>query len=382
MADRRGRGEGTLTYDRDADRWTGRLEVARGTSGSRVRIKVTGATQAEARRKLTELRRQHEAGVDLAQRGTTFETLAALWLERGLRAGTASSTRVGYESIIRLHLNPVLGDRRVAQVRPEHVEEALDTMAERGASARSLRLVLGLTRRILTMGERRGLVIRNAAGPVEAPPGPTRLRHGLTVEQAQALLTSASRHRLGNLFTISLLLGLRPGEAAGLTWGCVNYESDSPTVQIEASLRREGRSLTLSKVKTPTSRRRLALPPACVAAFADQRYAQDADLLAAGSEWANEQDLVFTTEVGTPVDPSNVRRDLHIVARRAGLAGVHPHLLRHAAASLLSATGVPLEDISDTLGHRSIAVTAEIYRHPIAPVRSGHLAAMTALTAR
>ena len=57
----------------------------------------------------------------------------------------------------------------------------------------------------------------------------------------------------------------------------------------------------------------------------------------------------------------------------------HPHMLRHAAASLLSAAGVPIEDISDTLGHRSVAVTAEIYRHPIAPIRSGHMVAMNQL---
>ena len=54
-------------------------------------------------------------------------------------------------------------------------------------------------------------------------------------------------------------------------------------------------------------------------------------------------------------------------------------MLRHATASLLSATGVPIEDIADTLGHRSITVTAEIYRHPIAPIRSGHMIAMNQL---
>lgn len=59
---------------------------------------------------------------------------------------------------------------------------------------------------------------------------------------------------------------------------------------------------------------------------------------------------------------------------------MHPHLLRHAAASLMSDAGVRLEDIADTLGHRSVAVTADIYRHPINATRTGHLAAMTALT--
>ncbi|MBA2559058.1 MAG: site-specific integrase, partial [Propionibacteriales bacterium] len=71
MAERRGRGAGSLTYDQEAGRWTGRLDLGRGVAGSRVRVKVVGATRAEARRKLLELRRQHEAGVDVAARGTT-----------------------------------------------------------------------------------------------------------------------------------------------------------------------------------------------------------------------------------------------------------------------------------------------------------------------
>jgi hypothetical protein len=48
---------------------------------------------------------------------------------------------------------------------------------------------------------------------------------------------------------------------------------------------------------------------------------------------------------------------------------VHPHQLRQATASLLSAAGVRLEDIADILGHRSPTITADIYRHPVNPVR-------------
>ncbi|HEY5186684.1 MAG TPA: hypothetical protein VIM19_17670 [Actinomycetes bacterium] len=39
-----------------------------------------------------------------------------------------------------------------------------------------------------------------------------------------------------------------------------------------------------------------------------------------------------------------------------------------------------LEQISDLLGHRSVTVTAEVDRHPLSPVRSGHLDAIAELT--
>jgi len=183
------------------------------------------------------------------------------------------------------------------------------------------------------------------------------------------------------MFTISLLLGPRPGEAAGLRWDAVDLQGTPPTLTVQTSLRRTGgRILSIADPKTPTSRRTLALPPACVTALHAQRERQATDLHVAGAAWVNPERLVFTTDLGTPLDPSNVRRALQLIATQAGLGHLHPHLLRHAAASLMSGAGDRLEDIADTLGHRSVTVTADIYRHPIADTRTGHLQAMTALT--
>jgi integrase len=137
--------------------------------------------------------------------------------------------------------------------------------------------------------------------------------------------------------------------------------------------------MVLTQPKTASSCRTLVLPQPCVHALQDQRLRQQAERRSAGKAWHNRDNLVFTTETGTPLDPSNVRRSLTAVARRAGLDHLHPHLLRHATASLLSAAGVPLEQIADVLGHRSPTITADIYRHPLTPTRDHHVTAMTAI---
>ena len=217
MVNRRERGDGSLTFDAHADRWVGRLDSGRGSNGRRVRIKVSGRTRAEARKKLETLRREREGGVDVTARAMTFGTLASLWLTRGLPSETSEATRENYETMIRTHLLPGLDHLRVGELRPEHLEDVLTHMASAGYSGRTMRLVTNLCRRILVMGERRGLVIRNIAAVVQVPRGPRAERHGLTAEQARALLAAATADRLGNLVTVSLLLGLRPGEAAGLT---------------------------------------------------------------------------------------------------------------------------------------------------------------------
>ena len=85
-----------------------------------------------------------------------------------------------------------------------------------------------------------------------------------------------------------------------------------------------------------------------------------------GEAWHDAR-LVFATGVGTLLDPANLRRDLRRVTEQAGLGRWHPHELRHSAASLLSAAGVPLEEVADVLGHASTRVTSQTYRHATTP---------------
>lgn len=65
----------------------------------------------------------------------------------------------------------------------------------------------------------------------------------------------------------------------------------------------------------------------------------------------------------TPLDPRNALRAANTAARKAGLAGVGLHTLRHTAASTMLEAGVPLRTVSEILGHASIQVTGDIYGH-------------------
>jgi len=377
---RRERGDGAIYHDDERGRWVGQLDLGLSPTGRRRRPKVFGTTRQEVKDKLAALREADRQGVDLTARSVTFDQLAVMWVERDLDARVSDSTRANYRTLLHGQIAAAIGHRRVADLRTDDIEKMLLHLQELGRSGRYLRLALNLTRRVLDYAMRRDVVLRNVADRVKAPAGPTAERFGLTVRQARRLLEVAGGHRLGDLVTVSLLLGLRPGEAAGLTWDNVITESSRPTVTVAASLRRTPLgTMVLAPPKTRTSRRTLEIPPPVVGALKAQRRLQTAERVALGSRWHNDLGLVFTSENGTPLDPSNVRRTLAAMATEAGLGHVHPHMLRHAAASILSAAGVPIEEISDTLGHRSVTVTAEIYRHPIAPVRSGHVAAMTRL---
>jgi integrase len=79
--------------------------------------------------------------------------------------------------------------------------------------------------------------------------------------------------------------------------------------------------------------------------------------------------LVFTTSVGTPLDASHVRRDFRSLCKKAGIEGVWaPRELRHTFVSVMSVSGVAVEEIARLAGHASSRTTETIYRHELRPV--------------
>ena len=167
---------------------------------------------------------------------------------------------------------------------------------------------------------------------------------------------------------LALAYGMRRGEVLGLHWSALDWAAG--TLAVTHSVRRikdrdtsSGRRtrLIVGELKTPKSRRTLALTPEMVAMFRQHRVRQAEARMAAGTRW-QDCGLIFASEIGTPMDPDNFSHAR--LCERAGLGHWHPHELRHSGASLMLAQGTPLHVVSDVLGHASIAITKDVYGHP------------------
>lgn len=191
------------------------------------------------------------------------------------------------------------------------------------------------------------------------------------------ILKASDGHPLQALWVIMLYLGLRPGEATGLTWTDVDF--DNAIVHVRRSLKLErGKLIVDERLKTDRSRRSLEAPPPVIKALRIHRELQAATHEAIGDEWRDGHGLVFTSSIGTPLGPRNVHRSLTNLTERLGLGAWHPHELRHSAASLMSEAGVPMERIADQLGHDGTRMGLLVYRHATKPtVDAGR--AMTAV---
>jgi integrase len=342
--------------------------------GHRLRKTIRGESKRAVADRLARLRTDRQQGVvPPTDERTSVATFMTAWLQDARRS-LRPTTYVSYEGHVRLHIVPRLGRLRLTQLQPQHVRVLLEAVQASGRSARTAQLTHAVLRRALGQAARDGLVARNVAALVQGP----RVRRDevrpFDPQEARAFLAAVQGDRLEALYTVAIALGLRQGEALGLTWDDVDLEAGRLSVRgslqrVPTLLREDdagrGSRYRLVEPKTARSRRTLVLPRIVVDALREHRKRQLEERLWAGSRWSAVWDLVFTTTIGTPLDARNVSHAFTALLARAGLRRIRFHDLRHSAATLMLAQGVPARVIMETLGHSQIGMTMNLYAHVI-----------------
>lgn len=114
------------------------------------------------------------------------------------------------------------------------------------------------------------------------------------------------------------------------------------------------------------SKRTVPLPPELVPLLRLHRVAQNAERLAAGSEW-DDHDLVFCRPNGRPIDPRKDWDDWKDLLAVAGVRDARVHDGRHTAATILIELGVHVRIVQEILGHSDIRLTQR-YTHVASPM--------------
>jgi len=161
--------------------------------------------------------------------------------------------------------------------------------------------------------------------------------------------------RYALLYHLLLALGLRRGETLGLSWEDVDWEAGSIHVRRQVQ-QINGKVIVSAYTKTDAGRRTLPVPHTLLERLRAHWQNQQEERALMGAPW-NERDLIFPTETGAPVSPSNLLRHYRLLLRCAGLPSVRLHDLRHTCATLL---GERIGDrvIAAILGHTPGTVTA------------------------
>jgi integrase len=341
-------------------------QLSLGGRSSRRYVRRIRRTRIEVAAALDELRGERRAGVNPSR------VPLGVYLESWVRdaRNIRPTTRHGYAAVVTYHLAPTLGDVRLVDLTPLHVEAALARLAPT-LSPKSLRNVHAVLRRALGQAVRAGILTRNVAARefVDAPRVPVEEPRALTLPEIRRFLDVIHGDRLEALYLAALGTGLRQGELLGLAWE--DLDLDAGALHVRRELVRRAGEYRREELKTDRSRRAVPLAAPLVDALRAHR-----DRVIAAGFVATATGPVFTTPAGTPLSGSWVTHHFYALLERAQINRLPFKNLRTTFSSRLFAEGVPDRIIADLLGHTRVATTQG---HYIATGASSQVSALDAV---
>lgn len=254
-----------------------------------------------------------------------------------------------YTLIVERHIIPALGSLSLSRVTGRRIQAWLD---DDTGSPRTVRHHHAVLRRALNVAVRQRLLAYNPASSVELPDVPASRADPLTLDEARALMTATADDRLGVLWRLAIVSGLRQGELLGLA----RDDVDGDRVTVTAQLQRLGRSWVRTPPKAARRLATIRVDAGTAAALEAHKRRQAAERQADWPYWG----LLFVTPDGRPLHGTDVLRAFHEASDRAGIRRRRFHDLRHTSAHLLADAGVPQDTRKARLGHSTDRM-AELY---------------------
>lgn len=202
---------------------------------------------------------------------------------------------------------------------------------------------------------------RDIATQIESPKLKKSNHKILKPEEVNKLLNSARGDQQYCAIYLGLFCGMREAEVLGLTWDDVDFNKQ--VIQVVRTLDNEDEDNAVSDgTKTKAGTRPVEIDEEITEVLLTQKrlvenYKKNAKGL------YQDNNLVCPTSLGTPMNPSNLRRSLYRIIKKADITRVTYHELRHSHASLMVKSGAEIKSLSEKLGHSSIRVTLDIYSH-------------------
>jgi integrase len=309
----------------------------------------------------------------------TFKDYAQSWLRSYAEVECKLSTKRSYEQLLRLHVTPRFGQKKLTDIKRDDVKQFLVELSQATHlvkermlprfSRNTLRLILCALRTVLNAAIEDGLIESNPAarvGRFAKSEKPAHQASAMTRDEAEKFLTGIKEicREWFPFFLTALRSGLRKGELIALRWGDIQFgdsvEDSNRYILVQ-------RNYSHGRFTTPKSKksRRVDLSKQLRAALLELRDARLLSAMMAGRT-SIADDLVFPSHVGTVIKPDNiVPRYMAPALEKAGLRRFRFHDLRHTFGSLLIQDGASLAYVKEQMGHSSIQITVDTYGHLI-----------------
>lgn len=342
--------------------WQLVYDIPRGTDGKRrQRYETIQGTKRQAEARLTEILDGVNRGEHHDVTRLTVSEYLDLWLRDYAAARVRPRTLSGYQSIVESAIKPALGLVRLADLTGRQVDAFYTRHLQEGRSAYTVIHYHRLLRQALGQAVKWDMLNRNVTDGVTPPTRRKPEFRTLAAEEVHALLAAAASTNYHVPLHLAIHTGLRRSEILGLRWKDVDLKGFQLTVS-QTMTNLPGEPAHLNAPKSARSHRTVSFDEQTATLLRSQRERREAQLLESGQVLTLDTQ-VCVREDGRPIKPALLSHAFQRLCKRAGIAGIRLHDLRHTHATMLLGAGVPVHVVQSRLGHESIQTTIDIYGH-------------------
>ena len=363
-------------------KWKAIVEMGKDpVTGRRKRKTKTKPTKKEANAWIAEQVQKRDNGIVVDPKNYTLKEYLCRWLKDYAEPNLAATTYDGYEVIVKSHLIPALGQLKIDEIKPMHIQSYFTQKRSRGRkdgqsgglSEKTLLQHFRVLSKALKQAVKWQLISNNPAKAVEAPkPKRSKDIKAMTKEQLNKLLAAAKEESewIYNFTLVAAYTGMRRSELLGLPWDNVDFENETIRVK-QALVTKVGEGSTIKETKSKSGTRPIKISEKLINALKNQKELQKKDKAKLGDKYDNELNLVFCKEDGSKYYPTTVNKKFNRATKKAGLNKFGIHDLRHTHATLLLKSEVNPKIVQERLGHASITVTLDTYSHVTLDMQEG-----------
>ena len=333
---------------------------------------IFGKNRNEVEDKLETLRYEVKRGLYTPKNDVTVDGWFETWLNV-YRSSISLGTKDSYTNTYNSHIKPVLGKKEVADIERGQIQQLYNDMVKKGYAHGTIKLTASILYGMFEEAMIAGLIKKNIVSLAKLPRGKEpKVRIALSLEeqkQFQKYIIKNSEYY--GLFLLALCTGMRNGEVRGLCWSDVDF--DKRVIHVTGTLKYiKGKGHYKGDPKSTTSRREIPMLGICYELLKEQKQKQEKQKKLAEEYWnpiKGLEDLVFTDNAGRLVSKEKVTKELNdtiLLMKKEETINIPCftfHTLRHTYATRGLENGISLKVMQVLLGHKTLAMTADLYSH-------------------
>ena len=350
-----------MIRQRPDGRWEARYTVGRNPgTGKQIQKSIYGKTQKEVRQKLTEKLSQIDQGIYTDAVKITLGAWLDIWISE-YSGNIKERTRILYDGHIQRHIKPALGAVKLDALNTPAIQKFYNSLQKKnGLSAKTIKKIHGVLHKALQQAVEIGYIRFNPSDACKLPRVERVAIKPLEDYQIAAFMKAVHGHPLEAVYIVDLFTGMRQGEILGLTWDCIDFDKGTITIYRQLQLIKGEYKFVSLKNDKP---RQITPAPYVMQVLSRHHKRQLQARLQAGEAWENENDFVFTDNLGRHLARQTVYQHFKRFAAQIGMPDARFHDLRHSYAVAALQSGDNVKTVQQNLGHHTAAFTLDVYGH-------------------